>query len=1164
MTLFSEPSHELEALGAEQREKSSDLVFSRTCDSFPSALAEVLLEKQFCIVQIPRETTEVRRSVAEELVKLGACWEPELPGFEADTMGRSPGGKKVSWLQPRETCPPGLAAAEQVLEGLSSAILSMTPKLGFRGSERTTIMAHALCTTEEEAVFSEGLAVDASEIQDRIAFGKHRKVCIIYFVSGGGGYLILHQADEQDDVVIPCEESQAILFRHDLLDYTWRPEKQSSKNNANHNINNSRQLALQVWILRDPFQGETSLQARDASPDAIGALQHVPAGPLYGDSNETVDVLSLAVRDPGQANQPEDYWSVLSSGCDGIILVPLCRWDHDLYWSETGENGKGYIRHFGMLMDDQMAMFDNEFFGMSATEATHTDPPQRNCMEVGYDCLHRAGWTRESLKGSDMVASYGYAPNEFSQMATRGSFGVGPDQVLQVFPAACASRLHYVFGIRGPVSTTETACSSSLTAVALMHSWMRPTMPSQSSKAATRKQVKHGLAQGSNGHFDPFYSVALCSASMLTRGGRCFTFDQSADGFVRGEGTGAMCLRVSEKEDLARLAVLCGSCLNQDGRSASLTAPHGPSQQECIRFSLREAGIKPLDIQIQELHGTGTALGDPIEVGALRATMMSFEGVVREHPLVKTSSKSNLGHTEMCAGINGLIKCVLMGCNCSAAPNLHLKLLNPHIDDNAYPVYFNSELVDQGKETGFLGVSSFGFGGSNARCDIWARGMSGPRNTQPWKPALEYGAGRIHGCIAAFGKRTMPLPGAMEAEKDENGDVRGGLAGEYGVGSHLQAGMEYYVSSSSNGWSMGKMAWDAEQETHSFAFVLGETGTEQFQISCGGFDDLKLFPLSKLAGQGQEMLILGPGAAPAGHTWLVDGRDNNNSISPPGAVYKILLWWDSDAQRKRVSWEPTAEPEWLARALAEQCLVRHSYSLLASWTAWKPIEMRAVQARAVYEAVVRIGREGFEEFQLQRDADELQAIYPAEPGGLSHGVQLRGPDSSGEGKFWRIVGTVGDSFTIRLAVGRSISVSIASPSSTRTWESGSGNRPRYYVSGSWNKGGFSRMLPEPGTNELLHRLVMTMTSQGTESFQILADQDLEQVIHPELPQCDQLVSAAVGPDKWGAGLAWAVSARPGEAIELRLDLSFLGALGRGRDPSRAVTWQVLPSAATTT
>ncbi|CAJ1361894.1 unnamed protein product [Effrenium voratum] len=385
------------------------------------------------------------------------------------------------------------------------------------------------------------------------------------------------------------------------------------------------------------------------------ALKSIPAGPLYGNCNETVDVTGLSVRDPGMINGTEDYWAMLAGGCDTVIRVPLERWDLEIYYSaDPNSDGKGYVQHFGMLSDSQMAMFDNEFFNMSPHEVKYVDPCQRNSLEVGYDALYRSGWTRDSLKGAEMCASYGYASSEFAtNLVLRGvaNFGYTEQGWVQSNPSSCASRLHYVFGMKGPVGTTETACSSSLSAVGLMHNNMRPTMPDETKNMVSmRKQVKYGFAIGTNGHFDPFYTIALCGASMLSHVGRCFTFDQSADGFIRGEGCGAMAFRVSGREDVARLAILCGTCLNQDGRSASLTAPHGPSQQECIRHSLREAGIKPLDIQIQELHGTGTALGDPIEVGALRATMMKHEGKTRHHPLVKTSSKSNLGHTEMSVG----------------------------------------------------------------------------------------------------------------------------------------------------------------------------------------------------------------------------------------------------------------------------------------------------------------------------------------------------------------------------------------------------------------------------------------------------------------------------------------------------------------------------------
>eukprot|EP00913_Durusdinium_trenchii_P024612 g23104.t1 len=161
---------------------------------------------------------------------------------------------------------------------------------------------------------------------------------------------------------------------------------------------------------------------------------------------------------------------MLSGGCDTIVRVPLDRWDLELYYSaepdvsgkdRTDAKRRGYIQHFGMLTDQQMSMFDNQFFNMTPEEVKFLDPTQRNALEVGYDCFFRAGWNRESLQGTEMCASFGYAASEFS------------DLYLQTNPSSCASRLHYVFGMKGPVSTTETACSSSLSAVGLMHNVTR-------------------------------------------------------------------------------------------------------------------------------------------------------------------------------------------------------------------------------------------------------------------------------------------------------------------------------------------------------------------------------------------------------------------------------------------------------------------------------------------------------------------------------------------------------------------------------------------------------------------------------------------------------------------------------------------------------------------
>jgi len=731
-------------------------------------------------------------------------------------------------------------------------------------------------------------------------------------------------------------------------------------------------------------------------------------------------------------------------------------------------------------------------------------------------------------------------------MANRGTNGYSWDTRLHISCANVCARLHYAMGMKGPCTTTETACSSSLSATALMHTFLRPDMPEHTQKHF-RKQVNYGLASGANGHFDPFYTISLCGASMLTHGGRCFTFDQSADGFVRGEGTGVMFYKVSHGEDLSRLAMLCGTCMNQDGRSASLTAPHGPSQQECIRHSLREAQVSALDIQIQELHGTGTALGDPIEVGALRATMMVFDGSVREHPLVKTSSKSNLGHTEMCAGILGIMKCVIMGNQCASAPNLHLRALNPHMDTNAYPVYFSSEFVDQGKASGFHGVSSFGFGGSNARGDIWARAQSGYMNTNPGGQLLDLSFNRICKFSELFTAQLVKSGTSDPLPKEDWQE----LTGDYLTGDPFEGQNAFYVEGSFNGFStMERMHYLEDKGGHVYAFRIGETLMEQFRIVCNRFDDAVVFPVSKLADQ--EAVIIGPGEAPAGHRWLVDARDT----AKEGACFMVVFSWDAEKKQKKVTWEVT---------LDERCLglvnsvkpYKHKYMIIGSWNQLKPMEMKAVAGKpGTYVIDFRIGLYGHEEFHFLRDGDEYQAIYPAKDRSLTRDVPVRGPDHFCGGKNWACVGETGEQVQVTLQVAEGdISVTIHNKQQgPKVFKSMRGSfRRKYYVYSQWTNWGFTPMSPDTHGAAGVYRLEMKMPAQGPQSFQVVVDEDVHQAIHPELEFADQLMSMTQGPDGKGPGICWCLDELPGSLVQITLNLGVA-------DRKEMVTWKVISGA----
>jgi len=219
----------------------------------------------------------------------------------------------------------------------------------------------------------------------------------------------------------------------------------------------------------------------------------------------------------------------------------------------------------------------------------------------------------------------------------------------------------------------------------------------------------------------------------------------------------------------------------------------------------------------------------------------------------------------------------------------------------------------------------------------------------------------------------------------------------------------------------------------------------------------------------------------------------------------------------------------------------------------KELEMKVIKKGEVYESIVRIGIQGFEEFQFQRDADALQAIFPAEKGGRSSAVAVRGPDSRGSGKTWRLEGPPGEEWSIQLEVNpRAIVVSACSGRCRMTWTSNSPRR--YFITGPLTRGAFQIMHSQAGTDGRKYKCVVQVGNHGGDDFQIVADGDVDQAIYPELPMSDQLISQTHGPDARGRGLVWHVSASLGKSVEVILDAD---CLKPGRDRRRAVTWQVL-------
>ncbi|WP_438010608.1 type I polyketide synthase [Sorangium sp. So ce321] len=420
---------------------------------------------------------------------------------------------------------------------------------------------------------------------------------------------------------------------------------------------------------------------------------------------EPIAIVGMACRFPG-ADDPEAFWRLLRDGTDAIREVPPERWDVDAYYDpDPGTPGRMYTRQGGFL--DGIDRFDAAFFEIAPREAARVDPQQRLLLEVAWEALERAGRAPDQLAGTETGVFVGISNSDYAQLCIGGGDPTRIDAYLPtgtMFSVA-AGRLSYVLGLHGPCIAVDTACSSSLVAIHLACQSLRSG------------ECRVALAGGVNLITSPLSTIAVSQLRMMAPDGRCKTFDAAADGYVRGEGCGILVLeRLSDA--LANrspiLAVVRGSAVNHDGRSGGLTAPNGPAQEAVIRRALANGGVSPAEVSYVEVHGTGTSLGDPVEVGALRAALR--HGRSPEQPLWLGSVKTNLGHLESAAGIAGLMKVALAFQHREIPPHLHLKELSPHITLDDIPASVPTQRTAWEVSVGrrIAGVSSFGFGGTNA------------------------------------------------------------------------------------------------------------------------------------------------------------------------------------------------------------------------------------------------------------------------------------------------------------------------------------------------------------------------------------------------------------------------------------------------------------------
>ncbi|NIG56681.1 type I polyketide synthase [Chitinophaga sp. Cy-1792] len=419
-------------------------------------------------------------------------------------------------------------------------------------------------------------------------------------------------------------------------------------------------------------------------------------------ANDDVVIVAMACRFPG-ADSPEAFWELLQQGTDAISEVPASRWENDVFYDEKpAVPGKVNTRWGGFVTD--IDQFDPALFGISPYEAPEIDPQQRLLMETSWRLLENAGWKKESLAGSDTGVFLGVSTNDYLYMKIKlipGMESFNAYSGLGNANSLTANRISYTYDLKGPSIAVDTACSSSLTAFHL------------AVKAILDGECTQAIAGGVNALLSPGPTITLSQFGMMSPVGRCKTFDASADGYVRAEGCGLVMLKrrsAAVQDGDPILATVLATATGQDGKSNGITSPDGEAQHRLIARTLAAGNIDAATVSYIEAHGTGTALGDPVEMEQL-VKIYGQSG----HPCYVGAVKANIGHLEAGAGIAGIIKSVLMLQHGKIPPQPHLQKINPRIHLEGSRLKIASVLNDWAPGIPRrAAVSSFGFGGALA------------------------------------------------------------------------------------------------------------------------------------------------------------------------------------------------------------------------------------------------------------------------------------------------------------------------------------------------------------------------------------------------------------------------------------------------------------------
>jgi len=672
------------------------------------AIAKCLFEKGFCVLKVcasPQTGDLALTHMKDMQLEQRLARLPEE--IEEGWLGTGAKGM-VAWLSEGKADSPqdeGLRESDRFLTYLGSLLqASCADACEATIADRTTgLVSLSLTDVQVKTQQYPHPFADDKVLGDYYNTWRHSVVKAVHIVGPGTATVTLDSSGSDTARELPLRQQQVqieaapntiVLFRTGCFDYSCEMKEPT--------------ISLTVTFMEQKQSLEFGAPGDDSLWLQAGG--EGPAAPPLDNFGGHINVINTACRLGGGWDTPEGYGAGTTAGTDSMEFIPIMRFDVMQYYCHDWDYllpDQMIVKH--MMVVDNLEMFDNKYFEIPLQEARGMDPMQRQTLEVGAQLLWKQGITKKTSNRTPSHAGFsvGLDKDDFTSYPLPAEC-LGGNNV----QAIISNRFSFVFNLRGPNYVADTACSSALLATHLAKFLLQNR---------EWDPLDFHLALGIHQCLMPGPFIGSSQGHMISR--CCRTFDASAAGYGRGEGCSGLTLKWGDLQD-EREAIWRASQGGQNGRSATLTAPNGLAQEDVIVKTLREARMHASESTFWSCHGTGTILGDPIEVSCVKRVMGKSQ-MARTTAMTMGTNKTNTGHLEGGAAMTSLISAVLQLGHGKATGVVHFHQLNPNLEAANFDSNLINEFVQFGQQLAIANISSFGFGGTNGHCVLWGENNFG-------------------------------------------------------------------------------------------------------------------------------------------------------------------------------------------------------------------------------------------------------------------------------------------------------------------------------------------------------------------------------------------------------------------------------------------------------